>query len=216
MFTPLIFLLLAGQIQEPYEFYGIKLEIVNKPEIKRDLVESWYDRVSVDVVDEDSRLAFHIIEELEMRRLHLNRVFKIKFRKNGDVPGFVLNRIFYSVPDKYLETPRPYEALEYLESELFYHFTLSKWKKVEKRLMEDWDFEEWMRKIDFVASLDIKNVTINYDFDYFYDENTPNDLISIGDKIATLESIGYKPGPLPKIPPKPKKKQPVHGFNLND
>lgn len=66
MFTPLIFLLLAGQIQEPYEFYGIKLEIVNKPEIKRDLVESWYDRVSVDVVDEDSRLAFHIIEELEI------------------------------------------------------------------------------------------------------------------------------------------------------
>ncbi len=89
MFKTLILVLLTSQIQEPHDLYGIKLEIVNKPEIKRDLVESWYDRVSIDVVDEDSRLSLHILEELEMRRVHLNRVFKIKYKKNGDVPGFV-------------------------------------------------------------------------------------------------------------------------------
>lgn len=201
-----------GQSQDRSDFYGEKLEIVNKPEIKRDLERDWT-QYYPDPVDEDSRYELSILEELETRKQHLKKVFKITFKKDGDLPSVVINRIRYPIPDRFYEVPHTYELLEHIECWFFHHFDIKDWEYEKKKVDNVWEYEEWMRKLDFISDLKDKGVAVSLVYEYYEFYLQDNQEVQLDGLETTFESLGYIEIP-PEYPPKPKPKPPVFGFNL--
>jgi hypothetical protein len=199
------------QEQNKSDFYGIKLKVINKPEIKKDLSRDWTKHYP-NPTDESSRHLLFVLEELESRKLHILEVFDITFSEDGDLPGIVMNRIRYPIPDRFYEVPHTYELLEHIENYLFHHIDIARWKKEKKKIDQNWEYEEWSKKSNFIDSLQRQGVTVetNYDYEYyFYDEIQ----VKLDGLSTTFESLGYIETP-PEYPPKPKRKGPVLGFNL--
>jgi len=213
----LLLLALIGQLDksrnERSDFYPVKLTVANHAEMERDFSVSWEKRWPVEVIDEDSRYEAHLVEELEERRLHLNRIFQIRFVENGDVSSFTLNRISYKIPDHLFETPISYVFLEHIESDLFHEFDLETWRIKKQQLHDAWETMEFLRRGEFLMDKDIIDFDYEYyeyDFGYFpYDEQ-----VYIEGKYVTYESLGYVPLPKPKMPPKPKKRKNPFKFKL--
>jgi hypothetical protein len=204
------------QLQKRTDFYGIRLSVANKQEIKRDLTVSWFDRVKVDPTDEDTRALLHIVERLEARRLHLNKVFKFNFIGSGDVSGIIHNRIFYRLPDAFLETPRTYEVLEYCENFLLYDVDVSYWRLEKERLDKQWESNEWTRKLNFILKLSEAGKDIYEAYYYMGEDDEGEEVAYLDGKLVTYQSLGYKPAPKPKHPAKPSIPKAVYGFSMRE
>jgi hypothetical protein len=182
------------------DFYPIRLTITNHPEMQRDFEVSWYERWPVNIVDEDTRYEAHLVEELEYRRIRSNLVFQIKFVENGDIPGLSYNRERVKFPEHYLETPVTYQFLEHLESFYFHRFDVEEWEKQNLAALQMWEGWEYLRRAEFLIDSDI----IDYEYElYEYEFYQMTDLVWVGDKQVTYESLGYVPSPKPRVPPKP-------------
>lgn len=202
-----------GQSQSRSDFYGVKLEVVNKPEIKRDLARDW-SKYYPEPVDEDSRYELFLLEELETRRQHLLEVFKITFKEDGDLPRFILNREPHLIPDRFFEIPATYALLEHIESYLFHHIDVAAWEKEKKRIYNIWTYVEWSRKMDYALELRDQGVVVDLLYEYYeYYAYEEMDTVLLDDLPTTWESLGYISVP-PLYPPKPKRKGPVFGFDL--
>lgn len=201
-----------GQSQKRSDFYGVKLKVINKPDLERDMKRSW-ERHYPDPIDEDSRYLLSILEDLEYRRVHLNEVFDLSYHKDGDLPAFVLNRIRYPIPDRGFEVPHTYELLEHVESYLFHHFDIEEWETEKKKIDSVWEYEEWIRKLDFVTDLKDKGVAVSLVYQYYEFYLQDNQSVQLDGLDTTFESLGYVEIP-PEYPSKPKHKPPIFGFDL--
>jgi hypothetical protein len=204
------------KLQVASDFYPVKIQIVNKAEIECDLQRDWIGHYP-DPIDEDSRYLLYVLEELEQRRTHLLEVFNIEFRNDGDLPGIVINRIRYPIPDRFYEVPHTYALLEHVESYMFHHLALIKWEAKKKSIRDDWRIQEWVNRVDFLLALQVKGENASFVFDeyeyYDYLAYEDIDFLLINDKKVTFKSVGYVASPL-IYPPKPKPKGPVFGFML--
>jgi hypothetical protein len=188
----MLWLILCCQIQKVDEF-TLKVEIVNIPQIERDLNRDWTS--VIEPIDENSRLIYHVGEMMNARADKIKSRLKLKYTENGDLPGYIINRIRYNVHST-IETPRPFELLEWIISDHLHNVYVDQWSRYKIHLMNKWENEEFDRRWRFIENLNDPEFV----YDYYDDE-----YIFFGDDYQPLTKLGYKPAPKPKMPPRPRK-----------
>lgn len=187
-------IMLAAVMQtQTREVFTLKIEIVNIPQIQRDLQRDWTD--GIDPVDEDSRAIYHIGEEMNERARRILERCEIVYKEDGDYPYYSINRIRHRV-ERTIETPRPFEMMEWLISDYFKNIDIDTWKGVKRDMMLAWESVDFSRRYSFIVDKIIEDDIGMYDY---YDEL----YIYVDGKPKSLEEMGYKPLPKPKMPPRP-------------
>ena len=187
-------LILAAIMQsQGREDFTLKIEIVNIPQIQRDLQRDW--TAGIDPVDEDSRAVYHIGEEMNERARRILKRCDITYKEDGDYPYYSINRIRYRVK-RTIETPRPFEMMEWLISDYFKNIDIDTWKEAKRDIMLAWESVDYSRRYSFIIDKMIKDDIGVYDY---YDEL----YIYVDGESKSLEELGYKSLPKPKMPPPP-------------
>lgn len=193
-------IMLAALMQtQTREDFTLKIEIVNIPQIQRDLQRDW--TAGIDPVDEDSRATYHVGEEMNQRSRRILDACKITHKKDGDNPYYSINRIRYDIK-RTIETPRPFEMMEWIISDHFKNIDIDIWEQKKKNIMLMWETADSSRRSAFIVSMlseKPKDSEEGIDeFDYYDDFY----LFSDG-KSTSLEDLGYVPLPKPAFPPSP-------------
>ena len=187
-------ILLAAMMQtQTREDFTLKIEIVNIPQIQRDLQREWTS--GVDPIDEDSRAVYHVAEQLNERSRRILERCKITYKKDGDYSYYSINRIRYRVK-RTIETPRTFEMMEWIISDYFHNLDVDAWIKKKKSIMLAWESVDSSRRYAFIVDhINDKEIDLYDYYDDFY-------LYSDG-KSKSLEDLGYKPLPPPTLPSAP-------------
>lgn len=175
------------------EDFTLKIEIVNIPQIQRDLQRDW--TTGIDPVDEDSRATYHVGEEMNRRSRRILGRCKITHKKDGDYAYYSINRIRYKVK-RTIETPRAFEMMEWIISDHFKNIDIDIWEQKKKNIMMMWESVESSRRYAFIIDKQFEE-SIDV-FDYYDDFYVYSD-----GKSKALEDLGYVPLPKPVIPPRP-------------